>query len=167
MQKIHRYGLIVGIVLIFSMLGTSAASARTKGYQEKLAFSVLNSGGLYATKMDRESDFTYLGSQFVREDNCFRPKDCVKWTGRWMITYLRISEGHWVTRCQLYVPEFIDNELDARNWRWSSEYIAKTCSLPDEPQTWEGIYFNFQQEMVPIDCKLICPVPVVDPPSLY
>ncbi len=157
MQKNQRNWMIVGIILIFSLVGTSAASARTEGYQEELTFSAVGLENLDAPQMALESDFAFLGSLYARI-SCYKASSCYKWTGRWFITYLRKSEGHWVTWCQLYVPDFIDNELDAKNWRWSDEYIAEICSQPDEDQTWEGIYLNMRKEMIPVECELICPI---------
>jgi hypothetical protein len=158
MHKLHKYWMIVGIVLIFSLLGTSAASARTEVSQKKITFSVVSFGGLNAPKMAWEPNFTSRESQFVREDFCTKHTNCFGSTGRYLITYLRKSEGHWITKCLLYVPDFIDNDQDAKKWRWSAEYIADHCSLPDEPQTWEGIYINLKKEMVPVECKQTCEV---------
>lgn len=76
------------------------------------------------------------------------------WTGRWIITYLREGNDHWATKCNLYVPDFIYNENDAKLWRWSDEYIAELCSLPGEPQTWQGTYLYLQKEFKPAQCKV-------------
>ncbi len=81
-----------------------------------------------------------------------------KWTGRWIITYHSNSPDHYVQVCQLYVPSFIDNEHDAQNWRWSPGYVADHCSLPDEPQTWQGTFISVRKEMIK-DCTWSPPVP--------
>lgn len=85
-----------------------------------------------------------------------------KWTGRWIITYHSSTPGHYVQVCQLYVPSFIDNEHDAQNWRWSPGYIADHCSLPDEPQTWQGTFISVRKEMIK-DCTWSTPVPTPVP----
>ena len=81
-----------------------------------------------------------------------------KWTGRWLITYHSNSPDQYVKVCQLYVPSFIDNEHDAQNWRWSPDYIADHCSLPDEPQTWQGSFTSVRKEMIKV-CSWSTPVP--------
>ena len=157
MQKSQKVWMIVGIVLVLSLIGTSAASVRTEGYQEKLTYSPVRFGALDAPQMVLGTSMAALISEDV-EESCYTPSNCFKATGRYFITYLRKSEGHWVTWCQLYVPDYIDNYQEAKKWRWSPEYIADLCSLPDEPQTWEGDYIRIQKEMVPVECAPVCPV---------
>ena len=156
MQKTRRFWMIVGIVILISMVGTSAASARTQAGQEEVSFSAVSFGDLETPQMVLEYNLNALGSNDYNQ-GCYQPGNCSKWTGRWLITYLRKSEGHWVTLCELYVPEFIDNDLDAKKWTWSPEYIAENCSLPGEAQTWEGTIINFRKETVPVPCRMVCP----------
>lgn len=154
MRKLTLVWVMLGIVLVFSLVGTSAASARTEGNREEVVFSAISPENQGTFTMDLETDFGSVLNQSI----CFRVGNCSKWTGRWFITYLRTSEDHWVTQCELYVPDFIDNEADAMKWRWSEDYIADNCSLENEPQTWEGIYLNTRKEMIPGPCPLACPV---------
>ena len=157
MKKSQAVWMIVGIGLLISVVGTGAALARTKGYQEELTLSAVHFGEMEAPQMAFESEYASLWSADAVEA-CYKPDNCSRWTGRYLITYLRKSEGHWVTWCQLYVPDFIDNDQEAKKWRWSDDYIADLCSLPDEPQTWEGDYIRLQKEMIPMECELVCPI---------
>ena len=126
-------------VLVFSMIGTIATSANTN----VAGYSVMDIN-------EHPMAANYPGNS--QSEVCVIDKFCYPdWTGRWLITYLREGDGHWVTWCQLYVPDFVDNELDAKEWRWSDEYIAENCSLIDEPQTWEGMYLHIQRETI-LEC---------------
>jgi len=158
MQKSQKFWIVVGIFLLISLVGTSAAALRTLGYQEEMTLSPVRFGELDTPQMVMGSSFAAAGNG--GDKYCYRPSNCFKATGRYYITYLRKSEGHWVTWCQLYVPASIDNLQEAKKWRWSPEYIADLCSLPDEPQTWEGEYIRLEKEMIPVECDLVCPVQV-------
>ena len=130
MAKLKKCGRIVVGVVLLSLLGASAALASTSPFDGQQAALLVG------------------GKELV----CYN-----QWTGRWIMTYLRTSEGHWVTKCQLYVPDFITNEQDAQNWSWSEEYIADQCSLDDEPQTWQGTYISTQKEYIR-KCQFTSPV---------
>ena len=54
-----------------------------------------------------------------------------------MQTYGRTVRGHWVTWCNLYVPQ-IKEASDPFTWEWSKQYLAEKCSLSCEPETWQG-----------------------------
>lgn len=101
----------------------------------------------------------FKGTEMEKTFVIYEGKECEScvpvWTGRWIITYQREGRGHWVTWCNLYVPIFVDNEKDARRWRWSEQYIADLCSLDCEPQTWQGNYLYVEKEMKLCDGSLV------------
>jgi len=157
MQKTQRFWMIIGTVLLISVVGTGAVLAWSEGYQEELTLPAVRFGEVETSQMAFRSEYA-AHTGFAIDVTCYTPSNCFKSTGRYYITYRRKSEGHWVTWCQLYVPDFIKNDKDAQKWRWSPEYIADLCSLPDEPQTWEGTYVGLTKETVPVDCEPICPI---------
>lgn len=147
--------VLPALVLIFSLVGTSAVSARMEGSDQRVDLSIAGPGAIVSLPIQQELDLD-VGSRLNISVECNKSVKCSKWTGRWFITYLRTSEEHWVTKCKLYVPDFIDNDQDAMNWRWSEDYIAENCSLEGEPQTWTGEYISTRKEMIPALCKQVC-----------
>jgi hypothetical protein len=144
---LKRYGLMLAVIGLLSLLGASAASARPEGGQEANPPAVIP--GLDGSVVPQAAAYPEVGSTFGLDPSVIADRNCYsQWTGRWIITYLRQGEGHWVTWCRLYVPDFINNEADAQAWRWSEEYIADHCSLDSEPQTWQGIYLYTQKEYI-------------------
>jgi hypothetical protein len=146
MHKARKIGLILAVMVVLSLLGASAASAKTETIQETQQLAIYPKlGSEEASNGAICLDSSQTPGLGIQNGNgvtfCF-----TAWTGRWIMTYLREGEGHWVTKCMLYVPDFIDNEDDAQAWRWSDEYVADHCSLDDEPQTWQGIYLYTEKE---------------------
>jgi hypothetical protein len=131
MSKFVKASKVIAFFLVLSLIGASAVSAKTERSSQGVEQTAIEPG-----------DGSYIQCSLGIEE-CTRVAAS---TGRWIITYRRQGVGHYVTLCKLYVPDFIDNEKDARNWRWSDEYIADTCSLSDEPQTWQGEYLHLEKE---------------------
>ena len=128
-----RTQVILAVILLLSLLGASSVSARTASNQEANQQS--------AIPIDSYQAISLGPTNGVR--HCFPD-----WTGHWLQTYLRVGYDHWVTKCVLYVPDFINNEKDAQAWRYSDEYLAEKCSLENEEPTWQGIYLHTEKETV-------------------
>jgi len=159
MSILNKLAKGLGAVIVLSLIGTIAAFAKTEA--SSISYQDTTHLAVYLAPDTNGNPLVSISPDNTRSEVCSLGNTCAPaWTGRWVITYLREGDEHWVTWCQLYVPDFIDNESDARKWRWSDEYIAKNCSQPNEPQTWEGIYLYVQKETF-LKCT---PTPPPPPP---
>ena len=150
MQKPKKIWISFLVVLVISLLVVSSAAAKTEQGYDWARDTAANPELLGSPSLEA---YLVPGGAVGGTSYCNNVIHCpADTTGRWIITYLREGDGHWVTWCKLYVPEFIDNELDAQNWHWSDDVLADLCSLEDEPQTWQGTYMNLQKETKPGKC---------------